>query len=64
MPAFHLLHAEREFREENTQPAGQTRWLQLRTGEPPVLDCAFEVEVGNAAIVVKQGFDLQMRSQR
>ena len=45
------------FREENAQPAWQTRWLQLQTGEPPVSDCAFEVKVGNATIVVRPGFD-------
>ncbi|MEA4884043.1 MAG: helix-turn-helix domain-containing protein [Clostridia bacterium] len=42
---------------EDSRLAEQTRWLQLQTGEPPVSDCAFEVRVGNATIVVKPGFD-------
>jgi len=45
------------FREEEAQQASQTRWVQLQTGETPVSDCAFEVRVGNATIVVKPGFD-------
>ena len=45
------------FREEEAQLASHTRWFQLQTGEPAVSDCAFEVRVGNATIVVKPGFD-------